>query len=281
MKKKLLFGLCGALALGMLVPLAGCGSGFQKYENEVTAEEFVEEFEAVITTLGYDKEEGFQKDYTLKVKGTESGTETNTYKSEVVLTEKSEHKMEVTVEYDEDNKATHSKVVEKTSYKDSKATSSSESKEEAYAHMHGEDVYAFDPQSKMYYVYEASDIIDELDEYSFQAIYQQVSMLIGTLATNEDTTLYFDNDSVFTIVVESEELDEQNDIKTTTNVVYQFVLTEDVFTLTSKVTRIEEDNDEDAAYTSKTEHVMETSMNIQFKNVNLTKQDTAKYTKGN
>lgn len=278
MKKKLLFGLCGALALGMLVPLAGCGSGFQKYENEVTAEEFVEEFENVVEALGFDAAENFDKDYTLKVVMKEAATTTYTYKSEVVLTEKSEDTMETTVEYDKDNKAIYSKVTDKTSYKSPTDVSSSENKEEGYAYMDGEDVYSFDLQSKMYYVYEGSEITDEMD-YNLEMVYEIVYQAIEWYADNENAKCYFDNDSVFTLVIKSET--EEGDYKTTEEEIYQFVLTENVFSCNYKATFIEEDNDEDAAYTSKTEKVMETSMNIEFKNVSVSKQDPAKYTKGN
>ena len=269
MKKKLLFALCGALALGMLLPLTACGTGFRGYFNKVTSKDLVDKYEQLIKDYGYDQKDAFNQDYRLEW---EEKTTVSTQQSKLP-TETTVKK--AVVKYDKQNRTATSKTV--TSIKS--LTDGNKTKTaNVYAQQeYNGDIYDFDPVTQTYIVnlngsgndvyVTVSDYVDCIGTYEFNLKYI-FRMIYLTASDSEQTQCYWDGVNVLTVASTSDDSSARMQ-----EMIYQIIPEKNKITFALKVTQTTEDD-----FEGPTQTVTELYGSVTFRDITIEKQDLSNYT---
>lgn len=273
MKKKLLFALCGALALGMLLPLTACGTGLRGYFNKVTSKDLVDKYEQLIKDYGYDQKDAFNQDYRLEW---EEKTTVSTQQSKLP-TEQTVKK--AVVKYDKQNRTATSTTV--TSIKSSTDGNKTKTANVYVQQKSNGDIYDFDPFTETYIVklngsgndvyVTVSDYVDCIGTYEFNLKYI-FRMIYRIASDSEQTQCYWDGVNVLT-VASTPDYEAPGSFVTTEEVIYQIIPEKNKITFALKVTQTTEDD-----FEGPTQTVTELYGSVTFRDITIEKQDLSNYT---
>lgn len=203
MKKILMVVLCVALC-ACVFGLTACGGiGMENYSNEVDIEEFEELLLEAVEDYGYDDEDTFEASFTGDVYMKSEKVRTYVYDSEAKIEERNVTTTNAQTKYDADNEVATISSEEITEAKsNSKTTNSRETEKAWYQKKGGNVAYSSNPDSKMYSIYEDSEVIDHVSSRSvYQQVYTAISVMLRSAYSEDDGADYefFVDDNVFTI----------------------------------------------------------------------------------
>lgn len=280
MKKLTVIVLCVVLCLSVLC-LTACGDGvnIQNYTNEVTIEEFQELITEAITDYKFDDSDTFEKSYTIDIYGKQEEIDKYTYDSDAVTENRCVSTSKLVQKYDSVNKVINATEEYSEETKSPSANGYSKSSDKSWYQKDGNDVaYSHAPETKMYVLYEDSEITEYTKlESTFNNYYSMIEGYISranNATEGTEYTFYVDN-NIFTIVV-AEQV-EMSDTETSTDSTIQIIFNKDKVELLLKRETVETKTYADSEKVSTDTTLSKTTITIG--NVTLNKEDLSKYNK--